>query len=348
MHDASVVSTRPVSSTTPSVDPAVLATIEKEGFADRDRLARLWQTRMQQHGSVDYPIGPGDLLEVNVAAVDELKDLSLRVSGEGTIALPFAGIIQASGLTEKELQVEIYNRLEKYMYNPQINLFVREYRSRQVAVIGAVEKPGLYTLASGADTILDMLSLAGGMKADAAPRINLIPAEVVGRHNVAGVASILPARLESGNLNAMMKGADPLVIDLQNMTKGGSQVYLSMPARPGDVIMVSGSGEVLVAGWVAKPASYKITPGLTVLGAINAAGGPHFAGDTHAVQLIRTGKNGEKISLLVDLEKIKHGDSKDIAVQEGDVIEVSSSTAKLVPYSFYHFVTTVFHAGLYY
>jgi len=135
------------------------------------------------------------------------------------------------------------------------------------------------------------------------------------------------------------------VIDLKSLTKGGTQLYLALPARPGDVIMVPGGGNVLVEGWVAKPGSYEITPGLTVLGAVAAAGGPLFAADISAVKIIRTGKEGEKVFFLADLEDIRHGEQPDIPVQEGDVIEVSSSTPKLVPYGLYRFFTSVFHVG---
>jgi polysaccharide export outer membrane protein len=135
------------------------------------------------------------------------------------------------------------------------------------------------------------------------------------------------------------------VIDLKNLVYGGHQLYLSLPARPGDVIMVPGSGQVLVQGWVDKPGSYKITPGLTVLGAVAAAGGPLFAADTGAVSVIRTGKGGEKLSYLADLEQIKAGQKPDIPVQEGDVIDMASSTPKLVPYGFYRFFASVLHVG---
>ena len=109
--------------------------------------------------------------------------------------------------------------------------------------------------------------------------------------------------------------------------------------------MIPGSGEVLVEGWVAKPGSYKITLGLTVLGAIAAAGGSHFAADTSTVRLIRTGTDGEKASVVADLDKIKRQESPDIPVQEGDLIEVSSSTSKLVPYGVYFFFSNVFRVG---
>src|ERR1043166_616399 len=119
---------------------------------DLRRMADLWQQRKQQKSAGDYPIGPGDVLQINVAGMEEIKDVSQRVTGEGTISLPFAGVIHASGMTDKMLTAEIRRRLEtNYMRNPQISLFVKEFRSRQVAVIGAVQKPGLYNLASSAD-----------------------------------------------------------------------------------------------------------------------------------------------------------------------------------------------------
>jgi polysaccharide biosynthesis/export protein len=322
---------------------SVTANVE-EG-SNQERLARLWQKRTQESGARDYPIGPGDLLDVNVTNVAELKDRVVRVSGDGTISLPLIGVVPASGGTEETLREEIHHRLETYMHKPRVNLFVREYRSRQVAVVGAVQKPGLYNLASGTDTILDMLSLAGGATAESAARIQFIPAEPVDKHHAKELASTLPVQLSGGDTPLILKSVDPVSIDLKSVSVGGSQKYLSLPARPGDVIIVPGSGEVLVEGWVTKPGSYKITAGLTVLGAVAAAGGSHFAADTSTVTLIRTGKDGERTSLLADLEKIKRRESSDIPVQEGDVVEVSSSTSKLVPYGVYFFFSNVFRVG---
>jgi protein involved in polysaccharide export with SLBB domain len=80
------------------------------------------------------------------------------VSGEGTVVLPFMGVVRAAGMTDKELRAEFRHWLGTYMHHLQGSLFVKEYRSRQVAVTGVAAKPGLYTLASGSDTILDMPS----------------------------------------------------------------------------------------------------------------------------------------------------------------------------------------------
>src|SRR5262245_48578928 len=103
-----------------------------------ERLAHVWQQRAQDGVSTDHPLGPGDVLEICVLAIEDLKDRTVRVSGEGTITLPFVGVVQVVGMTDKELSAEIRRRLLTYMYHPQVSVFVREYRSRQVAVIGAV------------------------------------------------------------------------------------------------------------------------------------------------------------------------------------------------------------------
>ncbi|MGH7966256.1 MAG: polysaccharide biosynthesis/export family protein, partial [Candidatus Binatia bacterium] len=135
---------------------------------DLDRLTTLWNKRTQGSEASDYPVGPGDVLDISVPSLEEIKRRTVRVAGDGTISLPLVGTVQAKGLTEEELREEIRRRLEAdFMHNPQVDIFVKEYRSRQVAVMGAVAKPGLYSIASGADTILDVISQAGGMTGEA-------------------------------------------------------------------------------------------------------------------------------------------------------------------------------------
>jgi len=130
------------------------------------------------------------------------------------------------------------------------------------------------------------------------------------------------------------------------LARGGDQILLTLPARPGDVLVVPSSGAVLVQGWVKTPASYKITPGLTVLGSIAAAGGLLYAADASTAQIIRSGKRGEKILLAANLDTIKHGESPDLPVEPGDVIEVSYSSARIVPYGLYSLFTSIIRVGV--
>lgn len=340
-----------VASTNVGAVPTSIVRNETRGISDdtaeAEILTKLWDKRTQEASLADYPLGPGDVLEISVPNLDEIQTFSARITGDGTITLPLVGIIQSANLTEEQLRNEIRRRLEaKYMKDPQVNVFVREYRSRQVAVTGAVQKPGLYNLTNGSNTVLDLIGLAGGMTPEAAPRVLLFPAESTPQAiNGAAASPSTIAAFSSGPHSQLVPKPEPVVINLQNLSQGGNQIHLTMPVRPGDVLMVPPGGEVLVEGWVEKPGSYKITPGLTLLGSVVAAGGPHIAADSSAVELIRAKKDGSKFFMTADLEKIKRGDMQDIPVQEGDIIAMPYSPLKVGPYGAYSFLTTMFRVG---
>jgi polysaccharide biosynthesis/export protein len=314
---------------------------------DLERLAALWEERKKESKNSDYPIGPGDVIEVNVAGVDEIKNLTERITGDGTLVLPFVGMLQVNGMTDKTLRAEIRRRLEtNYVRNPQVSLFVKEFRSRQVAVIGAVQKPGLYNLTSSADTILSVISQAGGTTATAAERILFIPAEPAEPDKAKEIVAAMPIQMLSQDPSPLiLKNAEPLVISLDGVNKSGQGMYLTMPARPGDIVMIPGAGEVLVQGWVEKPGAYKITPGLTLLGVVAAAGGMTFPADAASVELIRTNPAGHKSTVIADLAAIKSGANPDLPLREGDVVNVTSSSPKLLAWGFYRFFTTVVNVG---
>jgi len=110
------------------------------------------------------------------------------------------------------------------------------------------------------------------------------------------------------------------------------QRYLELPVEPGDVIIVPAAGQVTVQGWVDKGGAFPVTPGLTVLGSIAAAGGALFSS---SATLLRERDNDRKLEVPMDLGKIKRGEEPDIPVQGGDVIVVERSAAGAVPYSLY-------------
>ncbi|MBM4255349.1 MAG: hypothetical protein FJ147_05565 [Deltaproteobacteria bacterium] len=69
--------------------------------SDTERLQQLWQKRRAETALADYPVSPGDVLEITVPAMEEIVNRTVRVSGDGTIELPFIGIMQAAGLAEE-------------------------------------------------------------------------------------------------------------------------------------------------------------------------------------------------------------------------------------------------------
>jgi len=157
--------------------------VEQINSDDLERLKRLFDERSDSGAVTDFPIGPGDVLEISVPAIPELAQRVERVSGEGKIALPYIGEVKAAGMSSDELEAELHQRLLKYMHNPRVFLVVKEHRSRQVAVLGSVLNPGMYTLDSASDTLYDLVTRAGGVTTDADPVIQIIPAEEVAKED---------------------------------------------------------------------------------------------------------------------------------------------------------------------
>jgi protein involved in polysaccharide export with SLBB domain len=150
---------------------AVAGTVDA---SDRERLQELWDKRTRDSFGSDFTLGPGDVINISVP-LEQLQQREVRVSPLDTITLPLAGVVDVKGMTEQELTDTLRQRLSKYMYDPPISLYVSHYGSREVAVMGAVAKPDLYTLASGSDTLMGMISKAGGMTSDAAGKVVFVP-----------------------------------------------------------------------------------------------------------------------------------------------------------------------------
>ena len=111
-------------------------------------------------GVSEYRVGPQDVIEIGVFQVPELNR-TVRVNTMGQISLPLIGTLQAGGLTIHELEVAIASGLEaKYLQNPQVTLFVKEYASQRITMEGAVMKPGIYPL-TGRTSLLQCIAQAG-------------------------------------------------------------------------------------------------------------------------------------------------------------------------------------------
>jgi protein involved in polysaccharide export with SLBB domain len=341
---------------------------------NQTRLKELYEKRSAAIESLDYPIGPGDVIEITVPGVDDLKERMVRVGGDGKIELPLIGQIQAGGLTEPQLTDSLKTALTKYMYSPQVDVFIREYRSRQVAVVGAVRTPGLITLTNSDISILDAITQAGGLTAEAADEIVILPEVKGGQKQLARLAASLSEEHEPhhkvaapdqaqnvppessdhsdkdhsdkegtgitmASLEQNVSNGPAVVIPLKSNSMRGSARYMNMPVRPGDVLIVPGGGNVMVTGWVYKPGFFQVGSGLTVLGAVGSAGGAMYAAAPSEATLIRSDATGNKVSLPINLDKIAKGEDPDIPVRANDVIDVPYSDLKIGPYVVYNILT---------
>lgn len=109
-----------------------------------------------------YRIGPQDVLDISVFKVPELTK-TVQVADSGTINLPLVGEIAATGRTAQEIERDLTKQLgAKYLQNPQVTVFVKEYNSQRVTIEGAVKKPGVYPI-RGKSSLLQIIATAEGL-----------------------------------------------------------------------------------------------------------------------------------------------------------------------------------------
>ncbi len=111
-------------------------------------------------GNSAYKIGPLDVLSVQVFKVPDLtKDV--QVADDGTITYPLTGAVPAAGKTARQLERDLVEKLgEKYLRDPQVTVFVKEYNSQRITVEGGVRTTGVYAL-KGKTTLTQALAMAG-------------------------------------------------------------------------------------------------------------------------------------------------------------------------------------------
>ena len=121
------------------------------------------QASVANNQTIEYRIGPQDLLEIEVFRVDELKRV-VRVNSDGSISLPLIGTLNVLDKTPTEVENLIRQSLEKkYMQNPYVTVFIKEYESQKVTINGWVQAPGIFPL-KGRTTLIQAISLAKGIK----------------------------------------------------------------------------------------------------------------------------------------------------------------------------------------
>lgn len=262
-------------------------------------------------------IGPEDTVSIVALDADEISK-SWRVASSGELNLPMLGKIQAAGLTVDQLEQEVATRMKRFYRDPQVTVFVSEFRSQPVSVVGAVEKPGTYQL-QGAKTLFQALLLSGGPKADAGTTVTLKRSSERGDIAYPGAKSE-----EDGEYHILELG-------LKEVMQGQSEAA-SVPVQPYDVISVSDIKQpklVHIAGEVIKPGAVELVSRNTVslMQVLAVAGGLTRTASPGKTMIMHLNPQGVQTSLaFVDLKKILKGKARDLDLSAGDIIIVPSST----------------------
>jgi len=256
----------------------------------------------QEKDPVEFKIGAKDLLEISVFGLEELNR-TVRVSEEGKISLPLLGEIQVGGLTKTELEKKISQLLEEeYLQNPQVTVFIKEYQSKRVFMLGAVGKPGPYELL-GRQTLLHLISQAGGLTNDAGDEIIII------------------RKLQDGTNTSFRIPIDNLILE--------GDTELNIPLEPDDIVNIPADKAVFVYvfGQVRNPGALEVKKSNmpTLLRAIAQAGGFTDRASKSGVIIKRIDQEGKETQIKVNVKDIIKGKRKDIPLKENDVVYVPES-----------------------
>ncbi|MBM4388379.1 MAG: polysaccharide export protein [Deltaproteobacteria bacterium] len=154
-------------------------------------------------------LSPGDIFEVKVYQEPDLSGV-FQVSSSGTIDFPLVGTIKVEGLTSEQIAGRLRNELrEKYIKDPYVSVFIKEFTTRKIHILGQVNKPGSYKYEDNM-SIIQAIALAGGFTKMA-------------RQN-----NIIVTRVEEGVEKR-------IVVPVEDISSG---LKKNMFLKPGDIIYV--------------------------------------------------------------------------------------------------------------
>lgn len=238
----------------------------------------------------DYRLGDGDILKVTVYGHADLT-MTSRVGSDGIIPFPLIGQVDIGGLTAAQAGEKIAAALaDGYLVNPQVSVFIEQFRNRKVVVMGEVQQPGLYEL-PGPTTLLELISQAGGLAREA-------------------------GKFASIHRKSAGEGTEEMIqVDLKQLMEEGVRDQ-DLALRDGDNVYIARAGLVYVTGHVNKPDSYPVDDDSTVLMMVTKAGGFTNLAAKGRIKVVRKTGEGEETFERVPLS---------MTVQPDDVIVVPES-----------------------
>jgi polysaccharide export outer membrane protein len=221
-----------------------------------------------QTAAIDYPVGPGDLLRIDVYRSPDMST-TVRVSDQGDIAVPALGPVRVEGLTASAIAALIREKLisEKILTNPDVNVLVAEINSKVVMIMGAVSRAGEIPLDRPGLTVATVLARAGA---------NF------------GTGDAIVTVIESSKPDAPRKQ-----MNIADIISGRTDE----PVHNGEIIVVRSAPTVYVSGEVTRAGAFPIEPNMTVGQAIALGGGVTPRGSMSRFRLSRRRPDGSIVIL---------------------------------------------------
>jgi polysaccharide export outer membrane protein len=260
-----------------------------------------------------YRIGPADVLDIRIHNRPQISREAVRVEGNGMIRMPLIETeIQAACLTEGELAKEIATRYAKYYRNLQVDVFIKEYNSKQVAVIGAVNDQSRFKLQRRV-RLLELLTYAKGPSPRAGQTINIV-------HSTG--ASTCKQQDENADVASLFS-----TYKMSDVLRGDPAANPYLEA--GDIVTVPEADQVYVVGNVFMPLTIPLREPVTLTRAIAMAGGLKQDTKKNKIRVLRQepGATTRK-EITVDLSAIEKKRSEDLALLPNDIVDVPTSAGK--------------------
>lgn len=275
--------------------------------------------RPDSHPAREIVIGADDSLTIAALNCDEISK-TWRVSTSGELILPLVGSFRAAGMTVRELQGEVAERLKKFVIDPQVSIFMADLRSEPVTVTGAVDKPGVYQI-EGDNTLFDTLLKAGGPKG-AGLTVSLRRSAALGPIGIPGVREYRDDGYDFVDLNLN-----------EVMSARGDKANLRV--APNDLVVVSAAPPpryVQISGEVNRPGSVELVTqnAVSLLRVMASAGGTTPTANLKKTMILHVNADGSQASapVYVDLNKIMSGKAMDLSLSAGDVVVVGRNGLK--------------------
>ena len=237
----------------------------------------------------DYRLGPGDVLDVQIAGRLEVSRLQINVDPEGVVNLPPLGAIQLGGLTLLEANRRVGDRARALLRFPDVSVAVIAPRAFEVIVSGEVERPGtIQVLAT--QRLHEVLLTTGGVTARGSVR----HVQVVERGT----------RTEVDLLRFELQGD----VDQNPFVREGMRVHV--PPR---------GAAVVLAGAVRRPGEYELGPTRSLRELLDLTGG--LVHPVPEARLTRVRADGLKETVSLDLRAALEAGA-DVGLQAGDTLFV--------------------------
>lgn len=240
--------------------------------------------------TAEYVLGAGDMLRITVVQNPDLTT-EARVSEVGTLTFPYIGSVPVGGLSLSQGEKKIADMLRaaNIVPSPQVNIQPVQLRSKQVAVLGQVTKPGRYPLETLNMRVSDMLAIAGGISEKGADTVVLV-----------GTRQGRPVRQEIDVPVQLLKG-----------DRTGDVLLES-----GDVLYVDRAPQFYIYGEVQRPGAYRLERSMTVMQGLATGGGLTTRGSEKGLRLHRRDGSGKLQVISVQLDSPLQPDDV-IYVREG-------------------------------